>query len=144
VTDIVPTILDICGLEKLGKYTLGMEFIREKAGEQHESALHRRAGRDARFPEPGLEPLAKLTGQPRHPRGGELFDADFYEQCSIHPCDRFDGSSLSRCDHDHGRASRVHDGATIRGHDVRLLRSGRTSAHLAFTALFTGYAAFAH
>jgi hypothetical protein len=78
-------------------------------------ALHRRAGRDARFLEPRLETLAKLAGEAWHPRGRELFDTDFYQQLSIHSGDLFHRSSPSLCDRDHGVASRW---TTTRRHDA--------------------------
>ncbi len=59
-------------------------------------ALDRSARRDAKFREARVEPLAKLPREPGHPRCGQFFDADFYEEFSIHQL------SLSRCIPDHG------------------------------------------
>ena len=54
--------------------------LREPRGQAARGAegLDRRPGRDAGLFEARLELFGELTGQARHPRGGELFDADFY------------------------------------------------------------------
>ena len=66
-------------------------------------ALDRSARSNAEFGEARAEPLGELPRQPGHPRCGQLFDADFYEEFSIHQL------SLSRCISDHGFNHEGHD-----------------------------------
>ncbi len=47
-------------------------------------ALDRGDRRDPVLLQPGVEPFGELTRQPRHPRRGQLFDADLDQQFPIH------------------------------------------------------------
>jgi hypothetical protein len=51
-------------------------------------ALDRRPRRDPELVQARRDPLADLPRERGHPRRGKLFDADFDEEFSIHPCCR--------------------------------------------------------
>jgi hypothetical protein len=70
-------------------------------------ALDRSTRSNPEFREARIESFGELSREPGHPRCGQLFDADFDEELSIHQ------SSLSRFIADHGLNRYEHDDTMV-------------------------------
>ena len=95
--------------DRLVEVVLAFRDVRHPHGQAAGRAetLDRRPRRDPGLFEARLEPLGELPGQTRHPRGGQLFDADFDQKFSIHQCSR------SRRISDHDLRHDGHDGTML-------------------------------